>query len=138
MYQTLKYIFIRIGLSLFILSTLGFFTLYFIHEIALPNATFNDSYIQWLIFVICVILGFFAYGLIGEQRYHNAMHKFKDIPSTSNPLDIIAKFQEVIYFTHSSSFLPNQGRRLRDLAIVQFADYLLFAGKMMIRLKKYI
>ena len=128
-YQTLKYIFIRIGLSFFLLVTLGFFTLYFIHEVALPNAVFNDTLIQWLIFVVCIFFGFFAYGLIGEQRFHNAMHKFKDIPNTADPDEVIGGFQAVLDFTYSSSFLPGHGRRLRNLVIMQFADYLLFVGR---------
>jgi len=128
-YQTTKYIFVRLGLSFFLLATLGFFTLYFIHEVALPNAVFNDSFIQWLIFIVCIIFGFFAYGLIGEQRFHNAMHKFKDISSTADPLEVISRFQSVLDFTYSSNFLPSQGRRLRNTVIMRFADYLLFAGQ---------
>ena len=98
MYQTLKYIFIRIGLSFFLLATFGFFTLYFIHEMALPSAVFNDSFAQWLIFIICIFFGFFAYGLIGEQRFHNAMHRFKDIPSTADPIEVIDRFQAILEF----------------------------------------
>ena len=129
MYQTLKYIFVRIGLSFFLFFALGFFTLFFIHEVALPNAVFNDSFIRWLLFIICIVFGFFAYGLIGEQRFHNAMHKFKDIPSDANPLQVIDGFQAAFDFTYSSNFLPGQGRRLRNNVIMRFADYLLFAGQ---------
>ena len=129
MYQTLKYIFVRIGLSFFLFFTLGFFTLYFIHEVALPNAVFNDTLIKWLIFMVCIFFGFFAYGLIGEQRFHNAMYKLNDIPSSADSLEIIGKFQTVLDFTYSSNFLPNQGRHLRNTVVLRFADYLLFAGK---------
>lgn len=129
MYQILKYIFVRIGLTFFLLVTLGFFTLYFIHEVALPGAVFNDSFVQWLIFIVCIVFGFFAYGLIGEQRFYNAMHKFKDIPSTAVPLEVIGEFQAVVDYTYSSNFLPGLGRRLRNSVIMRFADYLLFAGQ---------
>jgi len=129
MHQTLKYIFVRIGLSFFLLVTLGFFTLYFIHEVALPNAAFNDSFVQWLIFTACIIFGFFAYGLIGEQRFFNAMHKLKDIPSTANSLEVIGEFQKLLDFTYSSNFLPGRGRYLRNSVIMRFADYLLFVGE---------
>jgi hypothetical protein len=129
MYQTLKYIFVRIGLSFFLLLTFGFFTLYFIHEVALPGATFNDSFIQWLVFIICIFFGCFAYGLIGEHQFHNAIQKFKDISSTEDPTAVIEGFEAVLNFTYSSNFLPSQGKRMRDVVIMKFADYLLFAGR---------
>ena len=129
MYQTLKHFFIRIGLSFFLLVTFGFFTLYFLHEVALPNTVFDDSLIQWSLFLICIFIGFFAYGLIGEQRFHNAMHNFKDISSAEDPEEVIDGFQAVLDFTYSAYFLPGQGKRLRNNVILQFADYLLFAGR---------
>jgi hypothetical protein len=80
MYQTLKCIFVRIGISLFLLLTFGFLTLYFVHEVALPSAAFDDSFIQGALFFICLFLGVFAYGLVGEQKFHNAMYKLKIFP----------------------------------------------------------
>jgi len=93
------------GLSFLLLVTFGFFTLYFIHEIALPGAVFDDFFIQWFLFIVCVFVGFFAFGLIGEQRFHNAMHNFKDIPSTADPVEVIDGFQTVLDYTYSSYFL---------------------------------
>ena len=95
----------------------------------MPNAVFDDSFIQWLLFLICVFIGFFAYGLVGEQRFHNAMHKFKDISSATDPEEVIDGFQAVLDFTYSAHFLPGKGKRLRNDVILQFADYLLFAGR---------
>ena len=57
------------------------------------------------------------------------MQKFKDISSTAEPLEVIAGFQSVLDFTHSSHFLPGRGSRLRNAVIMRFADYLLFAGQ---------
>ena len=37
LYQTFKYVFIRTGLSFLFMLTFGFFTLYFIHEVALSG-----------------------------------------------------------------------------------------------------
>ena len=128
MYQTLKYIFVRIGISLFLLLTFGFLTLYFVHEVALPGATFDDSFIQWVIFFICLFMGVFAYGLVGEQKFHNAMHKLKNIPSYLQSDEVVDGFQTVLDFTYSSYFLPDKGRRLRDGVILRFANYLLFVG----------
>ncbi len=128
MYQTLKYIFIRIGASLFLLLTFGFLTLYFIHEVALPSASFDDSFIQWAIFLICLFIGFFAYGLVGEQKFHNAMYKLKNISGSMESEEIIGGFQALIDFTYSSYFLPSKGKHLRDNVVLKFANYLLFIG----------
>ena len=76
-----------------------------------------------------VFVGFFAFGLIGEKRFRNAMHNFEDIPSTADPVEVIDGFQTVLDYTYSSYFLPGQGRRLRNDVIMKFADYLLFAGR---------
>jgi hypothetical protein len=128
MYQTLKYIFVRIGISLFLLLTFGFLTLYFIHEVALPRAAFDDSFIQAALFLICLFLGVFAYGLVGEQKFHNAVYKLKNIPSYLQSDEVVDGFQTVLDFTYSSYFLPDKGRRLRDGVILRFANYRLFVG----------
>jgi len=127
-YQTLKYVFIRTGLSFLLMLTFGFFTLYFIHEVALPGAVFDDSLIQWLLLFVCLFFGFFAYGVIGDQRFHNAMHELKNISYDSDSSEIIDKFQSVLGLTYSSYFLPGQAQRLRNKVVMQFADYLLFSG----------
>ena len=128
MYQTLKYIFTRIGISLFLLLTFGFLALYFVHEVALPSATFDDSFIQGALLFICLFIGIFAYGLVGEQKFYNAMHKLKNMPSVVESEEIIDGFQVALDFTYSSYFLPGKGKRLRDDVILKFANYLLFAG----------
>jgi len=127
-YQTLKYIFIRIGLSFLLLLTFGFFTLYFFHEVALPNTSFNDSILQWILLFICLFIGFIAYGLVGEQRFHNAIHSLKNISTDVKSEEVIARFQAVLDFTYSAYFLPKKGKYLRRNVIFQFADYLLFVG----------
>jgi len=128
MYQTLKYIFTRVGISLFLLLTFGFLTLYFVHEVALPNAAFDDSFIQGGLFFICLFIGIFAYGLVGEQKFHNAMYKLKNIPSAVGSEEVIDGFQMVLDFTYSSYILPGKGKRWRDDVILKFANYLLFVG----------
>ena len=80
-------------------------------------------------FCCLCFVGFFAFGLIGEKRFRNAMHNFEDIPSTADPVEVIDGFQTVLDYTYSSYFLPGQGRRLRNDVIMKFADYLLFAGR---------
>ena len=129
MYQALKYIFTRIGISLFLLLTFGFLVLYFVHEVALPSATFDDSFIQAALFFICLFIGVFAYGLVGEQKFHNAVYKLMNIPSAVESEEVIDGFQAVLDFTYSSYFLPGKGKRLRDDVILKFANYLLFVGR---------
>jgi len=96
MYQTLKYIFTRIGISLFLLLTFGFLALYFVHEVALPNAAFDDSFIQGALFFICLFIGIFAYGLVGEQKFHNAMYKLKNIPSAVESEELLMVFRRFL------------------------------------------
>ena len=62
---------------------IGFSSLYFIHEVALPNIVFDDWAVQWSIFIVCLFFGFIGYGMLGEQRFSNALHKLKNIPPNS-------------------------------------------------------
>ena len=128
MYQTLKYIFVRIGIALFLLLTFGFLALYFIHEVALPGASFDDSFFQQIIFFISLFFGIFAYGVVGEQKFHNAMYKLKNIPSISSSDEVIDGFESVLDFTYSSYFLPRRGKHLRNDVTLKFANYLLLVG----------
>ncbi len=128
-YQSLKYLMARVGISFFLLLFLGFFTLFFIHEVALPNVQFDDGTIQWAILGVCVFFGFFAYGLIGEQKFNNAFHELKD----KGPLDdkdaVLRQYQDLLHFTSTSYFLPGQGRKFRGRVVRKFADYLLSIGR---------
>ncbi len=128
-YQSLKYLMARVGISFFLILFLGFFTLYFIHEIALPNVQFDDGTIQWAILAVCVFFGFFAYGLIGEQKFHNAFHQLKDKGPLDDKEAVLKQFEDLLHFTSTSYFLPGQGRRFRGLVVRKFADYLLSIGR---------
>ncbi len=77
MFQTLKYISVRIGLSLFFLVVPGFFVLYFLHEYALANIAFDDNAIQWGLGLISVFFGFLAYGLLGDQHFQSSFHSLR-------------------------------------------------------------
>ncbi|SVC73532.1 uncharacterized protein METZ01_LOCUS326386, partial [marine metagenome] len=109
--------------------TFGFLTLYFIHEVALPGSAFDDSFIQWGLFFICLFIGTFAYGVVGEQKFCNAIHKLKNISSDVKSEEVFDGYQAVHDFTYSSYFLPGKGKRLRDDVILKFANYLLFVGR---------
>ena len=79
LFQTLKFYLARIAASLILAIGLGFTFLYFLHEVALPNVLFDDVAIQWAIIVVCLFFGFIAYGMVGEQRFFNALHFLKDV-----------------------------------------------------------
>ena len=108
---------------------LGFASLYLIHEVALPNLVFNDLPIQWSLFLICMFFGFVGYGMLGEQRFYNALYQLKNISPNSVVENIKCQFENLIEFTYSSYFLPSTGKRYRSLGILQFADYLLSIGE---------
>lgn len=129
MFQTIKYFLVRTGISLFLLIVLGFFTLYVVHEIALPRTAFDDVMIQWGLLFICVFMGFFAYGQIGDQRFLNAFHALKDIGPLYDKEVIVLQFENLLRFTKSAYFLPGQARRFRGLVVRKYADYLLSIGR---------
>ena len=129
MFQTLKYISVRIGLSLFFLVVPGFFVLYFLHEYALANIAFDDNAIQWGLGLISVFFGFLAYGLLGDQHFQSSFHILRDVGSDSDREQTVDHFERLIELTRSSYFLPAQGRRLRGLVVRRFADYLLSIGR---------
>jgi|GEM_PF-400581 len=129
MFQTLKFFLVRTGISLFLFIFLGFFTLYLVHEIALPHTGFDDEMIQWALLFICVFFGFFATGQIGDQRFHNAFHALKGVGPLNDKQLIILQFENLLHFTESFYFLPGQARRFRGLVVRKYADFLLSIGR---------
>ncbi|GJL79877.1 MAG: hypothetical protein NPINA01_28660 [Nitrospinaceae bacterium] len=129
MFQTLKFFLVRTGISLFLLIFLGFFTLFLVHEIALPKTGFDDEMIQWALLFICFFFGFFAYGQIGDQRFHNAFHALKEVGPLQDKELITRQFENLLRFTESSYFLPGQARRFRGLVVRRYADFLLSIGR---------
>ena len=129
MFQTLKYFILRTGISLFLFLFLGFFTLYLVHEIALPQTGFDDEMIQWTLLFISVFFGFFATGQIGDQRFQNAFHALKGVGPLNDKQTITRRFENLLLFTESSFFLPGQARRFRGLVVRKYADFLLSIGR---------
>lgn len=129
MFQTLKYFLLRTGVSLFLFIFLGFFTLYLVHEIALPKTGFDDGMIQWTLLFISVFFGFFATGQIGDQRFQNAFHALIGAGPLNDKQLITRQFEKLLLFTESSYFLPGQARRFRGLVVRKYADYLLSIGR---------
>ena len=128
LFQTLKFYLARIAVSLTLIFGLGFTLLYFLHEVALPEVLFDDMAIQWSIIIICLFFGFIAYGMVGEQRFFNALHFLKNVSPKSKPNDIKNQHENLLNFTYSSYFLPDTGKQYRILATLLYADYLLSIG----------
>jgi hypothetical protein len=128
LFQTLKFYLARLTVSIFLVFGVGFSSLYFLHEVALPNVMFDDLAIQGSIFLICLFFGFVGYGMLGEQRFYNSLHGLKNISPKSVVGNIKNQFENLIDFTYSSYFLPATGKRYRNLSVLQFADYLLSIG----------
>jgi len=128
--QTLKFFLVRVGLSVFLMMTLEFGVLYFFHEVALPHARVDDTVIQWLLSLICLFLGFFAYGLFGEYSFDDALRSLTGIGLEGmKESDVIRQFDSLLAFTFSSYFLPGRGRRLRKEVVREYAAYLHSIGK---------
>ena len=128
LYQTLKFYLARIAVSLILIFGLGYTVLFFLHEVALPNVLFDDVAIQWAIVLVCLFFGFIAYGMVGDQRFFNALHFLKGVSPRSEPEDIKNQFENLLSFTYSSYFLPDTGKQYRILGVLLYADYLLSIG----------
>ncbi|MFQ5672331.1 MAG: SPOR domain-containing protein [Nitrospinales bacterium] len=129
-FQTLKFFLVRVGLSVFLMITLGFGALYFFHEVALPHARVDDTLIQWLLSFVCLFLGFFAYGLFGEHSFDDALRSLKGAGLEGmKEKEIIRQFDDLLAFTFSSYFLPGRGRRMRKEVVREYASYLHSIGK---------
>ncbi len=128
LYQTLKFYLARTAVSLFLIFVLGFGFLFFLHEVALPGVLFDDSAIQWAIIIVCLFFGFIAYGMLGEQRFFNALHFLKNVSPQSDPADIKSQYENLLSFTYSSYFLPETGKQYRIHCVLLYADYLLSIG----------
>lgn len=127
-YQSFKYIFVRTGLTLFLVMVFGYLALYFLHEVALPNVYFNDLWIKWAIVGICLFFGFVVYGIFGEHRFLSALDKLKHIDLKTVGPEIRKQFQGLVEFTGSSYFLPGKGRELREQLIQDYAEFLMSTG----------
>lgn len=127
-YQSVKYYMVRTGLSFFLVLVFGYLTLYFVHEVALPNVRFNDMWIKWSVILICLFFGFVVYGMFGEHRFLSAMARLKQIDLKKVGPEIRKQFQGLVDFTHSSYFLPWKGRLLREQLTLDYAEFLLSIG----------
>lgn len=127
-YQSFKYFLVRIGLTLFLIVVLGYMSLYFVHEVALPNVYFNDLWIKWAVIGIGLFFGFMVYGIFGEHRFLSALSSLKHIDLKTVGPEIREQFQKLVEFTGSSYFLPGKGHQLREQLIQDYAEFLMSTG----------
>jgi hypothetical protein len=127
-YQSFKYFLVRTGLTLFLVLVLGYMSLYFVHEVALPNVYFNDLWIKWIVVAICLFFGFVVYGIFGEHRFLSALSGLKHIDLKTAGPEIRDQFQTLVEFTGSSYFLPGKGSQLREQLIQDYAEFLMSTG----------
>ena len=93
---------------------MGYTVLFFLHEVALPNVLFDDVAIQWGIVLVCLFFGFIAYGMVGDQRFFNALHFLKDISPWSKPEDIKNQFDNLLSSTYARSEERRVGKECRS------------------------
>ena len=127
-YQSFKYFLVRTGLTLFLILVFGYLSLYFVHEVALPNVYFNDLWIKWAVIGICLFFGFVVYGIFGEHRFLSALSSLKHIDLKTVGPETREQFQKLVEFTGSSYFLPGKGHQLREQLIQDYAEFLMSTG----------
>jgi uncharacterized protein YneF (UPF0154 family) len=128
-YQTYKYFVVRLGISIFFLLTAGFLVLYLVHEVALQQAVIQGDALKWGLGLISLIIGFTAYGFIGENSFKKSLENLEDIDLKADEKQVIKQFEKLLRFTYSSCFLPGKGKKLRQKATRRYASYLLGLGK---------
>lgn len=128
-YQTFKFILIRIGISFFLLFTAGFAVLFFFHEIALPGAGVGDWAIKWVLIIASLFFGFVVYGVFGDYQFMKAFQVVQDMDIHQAGDEAVQQFRKLMRFTESSYFLPRKGHRLRDRVVQEYANYLLNNGR---------
>ena len=129
MYQTFKFFTVRAGISLFLYMTLGFLGLYFFHEVALAGINFDDRVLHWVFGAILIFFGFIVYGVFGDYQFQNALCSLRDYDPQGNEVEIVNRYEDLIYFTSSSYFLPRKASRLRGEVIRDYADFLHSMGQ---------
>ena len=129
LYQSYKYFIVRLGISIFFLLTAGFMTLYFVHEIVLQQAVIQGDALKWGLGFISLVVGFTAYGFIGEDRFNKALADLDDVDLKTDEKNVVKQFEKLLRFTYSSCFLPGKGKRLRQKVTRRYAGYLLGLGK---------
>ncbi|MGV7221649.1 MAG: SPOR domain-containing protein [Nitrospinales bacterium] len=128
-YQTYKYLIVRLGISIFFLLTAGYMVLYLVHEVALQQAVIQGDALKWGLGLISLIIGFTAYGFIGENSFNKSLENLEDIDLKADEKHVIKQFEKLLRFTYSSCFLPNKGKKLRQKVTRRYASYLLGLGK---------
>ncbi len=113
---------------MFLVLVFGYLSLYFVHEVALPNVHFNDLWIKWTVVGICLFFGFVVYSVFGEHRFLSALSGLKHIDLKTVGPEIREQFQNLVDFTGSSYFLPGKGRQLREQLIQDYAEFLMSTG----------
>ena len=113
---------------MFLVLIFGYMSLYFVHEVALPNVYFNDLWIKWAVVGICLFFGFVVYGILGEHRFLSALNSLKHIDLKTVGPEIREQFQSLVEFSGSSYFLPGKGRQLREQLVQDYAEFLMSTG----------
>ena len=127
-YQSFKFYLARLGVSFFLLFTLGYAILFFFHEIALPGVVFDDTLVKVALGLACLFFGFVVYGVFGDYQFFKAIEAIKRIDYQASEENIIGEFERLVRFTKSSYFLPAKGSRLREQVIREYGNFLLNGG----------
>ena len=120
-YQSYKYFIVRLGISIFFMLTVGFMTLYFIHEIVLQQAVIQGDALKWGLGFISLVVGFTVYGFIGENSFDKTLADLDDIDLKTDEKNVVKQFERLLRLTYSSCFLPGKGKKLRQKVTRRYA-----------------
>lgn len=114
---------------MFLLATLGFSALYFIHEVATPDVAIDDTLIELSLVAVCLLIGFYVPGRFAEWYLTREIHRLKEIDLGSDEKIVLDRFQKLFSYTESYRFLPHQVEWFRNRLIHYYADYLMSIGR---------
>ncbi|QPJ63106.1 MAG: SPOR domain-containing protein [Candidatus Nitronauta litoralis] len=127
-YQGFKFIFVRMGVVVMLVITCGYGVLFALHEVFFQGMQVDDSVLKWSLLGTSMVVGFIAFGFIGDWRFANALAGLREIDIKAGREGVTHRFENLIDFTRSSYFWPGTGKRLRQRALREYAEYLLATG----------
>ncbi len=127
-YQGFKFIFVRMGVVVMLMITCGYGVLFALHEVFFHGMQVDDTVLKWSLLGTCMVVGFIAFGFLGDWRFARALAGLREIDIKAGREGVTNRFQNLIDFTRSSYFWPGTGKRLRQRALREYAEYLLATG----------
>ncbi len=116
------------GVVVMLMITCGYGVLFAMHEVFFHGMQVDDTVLKWSLLGTSMVVGIIAFGFLGDWRFARALAGLREIDLQAGREEINSRFKNLIDFTRSSYFWPGTGKRLRQRALKEYAEYLLATG----------